>query len=309
MGKIKVNNYVLRNPKIKHNKTILCLSDTHGNINNIKDILEVIKQIKVDYILVAGDIIDYLEQERQDEFFDELVKLSNYAKTYITIGNHELYRTIKKGVLIDLDEIKKSNMKDKLSNVPNLQFFCDKFSYVDIDEELGLAVINLNHDYFSNKESTDVFDKFIKGIEKDKNYKKLDNNKFNILLSHSPNAIIRKKKIIDNCDFIKKCDLTLCGHNHGGLIHPFFQDLFRNHYGLFGPYNRLVEPNAYGYWSNNERSVLVSSGVTKIGKSAPFNLLHTIVNKILIPELDLITIETGKEHKFRLVNRKNYKIK
>ena len=88
--KIKVNNYLLKNPKIKKNKTIINISDIHGNIKHINGIIEVIKKIKVDYILMPGDIIDALNQNNQDIFLDKIKELAKYAKVYIALGNHDV---------------------------------------------------------------------------------------------------------------------------------------------------------------------------------------------------------------------------
>ena len=137
---------------------------------------------------------------------------------------------------------------------------------------------------------------------------KLNSNKFNILLSHTPNPLIKSKKIINDYNFINDCDLILTGHNHAGLIPTFIQDIFNNHIGLFGPFNKLISKTAYGYWVNDNKTLLVSNGVTKLSNSSKAHIIRNFIsNNLYSAEIDLIRIKKDNKNSFKLINRKKYR--
>ena len=268
MGKIRVNEYVLNSPNIKESTTILNITDTHGNINVLSDILKLLKEIKTNYICMPGDILDNIEQENQKDFTELLNKLNEFAKTYIALGNHDMTHINKK--------------KEELSNIKNTEFyknmkdfkgklFIDEVNKIDINKELTLYAINLPKDYYDSKDDIKEFYKFVDRIDI-----KPDKNKFNVLLIHSPNGITRKKEIIDS-KLTKDINLILCGHNHGGLTPIFIQDLFNNHLGFVGPYDSFFQNNAYGIWTKDNTNVLVSNGVEKVSDTSPYKGLHDFI--------------------------------
>ena len=303
MGKIKVNEYILKNPKIKDNKNILCLSDTHGNINALTSILEVIKHFNLDYILIPGDLIDMLTQKKQEEFLDKVIELSKYAKTYISLGNHDILYTRKNKSTIGKDEYDKYLLFNKLKNVDNLKLFTEDYTNIKLDNNITLLALNMSKDYYKSYEKRQVFEDFITNL----NINEINNDTFNILITHSPNCLIKKKKIIIN-KVTENSDLILCGHNHGGLTPTWIQDIFKNHIGVVGPYNGIIESLAYGIWTNDNKSLLLSNGVTKMSEGAEFKFIHGIGNALLIPEIELIHLENGNEHNIKLIKRTNYKV-
>lgn len=303
MGKIKVNEYILKNPKIKDNKTILCMSDIHGNIEALEDILKLIKDFKFDYILIPGDTVDTLTQNRQEEFLDKVIELSKYAKTYLALGNHDILLKRANKNMIEEKDYDKYLFFNKLKNINNLKLFTNDYESIKLDDNINLSILNFDNKYYKVHEKRKQFDEFINNLKVDE----LNNDKFNILLVHSPNCLIKKKKIILNKTTNDK-DLILCGHNHGGLTPTWAQDLFKNHIGIVGPYNGIIESLAYGIWTNDNKSLILSNGVTKMSEGASFKLIHGIGNAILIPEIELIHLENDKEHSVKLIKRTNYKI-
>ena len=303
MGKIKVNEYILKNPKIKEKKTILCMSDIHGNIKALTDILEVIKNFKLDYILIPGDLIDMLTQPRQEEFLDKVIELSKYTKTYIALGNHDILLKRKDKSMIEKDEYNKHFLFKRLNNINNLKLFTEDYSNIKLDDNLTLSVLNLDNSYYKTHEKRNIFNEFINNLSINRE----NTDTFNILLTHSPNCLIKKKKIIIN-KVTENNDLILCGHNHGGLTPTWAQDLFKNHIGLVGPYNGIIESLAYGIWTNDNKSLLLSNGVTKMSEGASFKFIHGIGNSILIPEIDLIYLENDNNHSLKLTKRTDYKV-
>ncbi len=299
--KIKVNTYKLLNPKIKTNKTILTLSDIHSNIEAITKVLDFLNHTKVDYILIPGDVVDILNLKNEKEFLNKVINLTKYAPVYIVIGNHDRYITRRK--LINDKIFKKQNFYKTLSKIPKLTLLTNDYNHIELDNELSISSFVFENDYYRHKEKIDDFNNFIKHVDKKDNLKE---NKFNILLAHSPNKIIQNNKIIDYSSIINKTNLILCGHNHGGLTPTWIQDLFNNHTGLFGPYTVLIQKNAYGYWTTGSKNLLVSNGITKLADSSSFKLLHQIANKVLMPEIDLIYLENSNKESFKLINRSKY---
>lgn len=297
--KIKVNKYILNNPKVKKDLTILNLSDIHSNIKALDKIISYIQNIKLDYILIPGDIVDILNLSNEKEFVDKVIELAKYAPTYITLGNHDKY--IAKRKMGSIDEVKETYFYKKLSNTENLTLFTANYSHAEL-EDITISSFIFDNSYYQNREKIEEFNSFIKKID----HNNLDNNKFNILLVHSPNDIIQNNHIINYSNVINKTNLILCGHNHGGLTPTWIQDAINNHIGLFGPYTVLIQKNAYGNWSDDNKNLLVSNGVTKLAPSASFKLLHGIANSILKPEIDIIYLKNNQVNSFKLIERSKY---
>lgn len=301
--RIKVNNYLLKNPKISSKKIILNISDIHGNIDHINGILKYLEKTKVDYILIDGDITDYLTQSNSKEFLNKIKMLTKYATVYSCIGNHDI--STLKNIMVDLKKCMKYDFFEELKDYKNLYLLYDKFNNIDLDDNISISAVNFPVKYYIDKEKKDLFLKYVKDINKDNI---LDKNRFNITLCHSPNNLANKNKLFSDNGIISNSNLILSGHNHGGLIPTTIQDLFNNHYGLVGPYRKIFQKNSYGIISDSDRSLLISNGVTKFSESAPLKFTHNIGNKLFMPEVDLIYLENGENHSLELVKRKVYKL-
>lgn len=299
MGKVRVNEYILKSPKIKENKVLINITDTHGNIQTLNDILETLKEIKTNYICMPGDIIDNLEQPNQEEFTESLKKLNEVAKTYISLGNHDTMHENKQKD--DIDNIKETDFYKYMKDFKG-KLFVDRINKIDINNNITIHSINLPKEYYMSHDSMEEFNKFIDSIDIE-----VDKNKFNILLMHSPNGITRKNEILNN-KLTESMDLILCGHNHGGLTPVFVQDLFNNHLGLVGPYSSFFQNNAYGIWHDNKTSVLVSNGAVKVSDTSRYKELHDFIKLFFKPEIDLIHINQSEKSEFYLDKRKIYKI-
>ena len=297
--KIKINNYELKNSKIKEDITILNLSDIHSNIKALDKIISYIKNIHIDYILIPGDVVDILNLDNEKKFLEKIIELSTYAHTYIVIGNHDKYIGTRK--YTDIKNFKKLNFYKTLSNISTITLFIEDFNTININNNLSISAIVFPNNYYYKRENLNNFNTFIEKIDNNT----LDDNKFNILLAHSPNKLIQKNHIINYSSLINKTNLILCGHNHGGLTPTLIQDLIKNHIGLFGPYTVLIQKNAYGLWSDDNKNLLVSNGVTKLANSSSFKFLHKLANSILIPEIDIINLKNGN-NSFKLIDRSKY---
>ena len=91
MDRIRVNRYLVENPKIEKNMRIASISDIHSEVEKLNEIYELLKAIRVDLICMPGDIIDHVGDDRNKDLLEVLKKISDLAKTYVSLGNHDIF--------------------------------------------------------------------------------------------------------------------------------------------------------------------------------------------------------------------------
>ena len=296
--KIKINNYTYKNP-IVDNLTILNMSDTHGDIKHINLVLKYLENNKVDLILLPGDIYDRLNDKYNKEFLNKVKELTKYAKVYSVIGNHDVI--VNNHTYIPLDKLDEYDDIKELKNIKDFYISTNPYNKIELDN-IDIHFIVLPNTFYEKRERKNLCDELLNNIENNI----VNNSKFNIMLVHSPNPIIKKKKIIDN-KLLDQMNLIICGHNHGGLTPTWIQDKLNNHLGLVGPYTGLFNKQAYGIYKKNNTSLLISNGVTKISRNTLTKKLIGIVNKVLIPEIDIIKLKKDSTYNLELDNRKKIK--
>lgn len=181
----KVNYISLNTKKIDSTIKILQLTDYHDKyyLNRKNKLINMIKELNPDIIVITGDLIDS-DTEKLDNtflFIEKLLKIN--PNLYFVSGNHEwrndnhesLINGLKERNLIILNNTNKVYQKNDL-----------KINLCGIDDPYS------NHDDINKAQDN------------------LNFNLYTILLSHSPNIIF--KEGTDNIDLI------LSGHTHGGQI-------------------------------------------------------------------------------------------
>lgn len=299
MSNIKVNEYVLKDPKFNKDRTVVNMSDIHSNVVALNNIVKLLEEIKASYIYVPGDTLDSIDNPHNKEIMELLKKVGNISQTFLSVGNHEMcelsYETGKK------EEVESKDYIDFFIEVAK-QTDCipmiSDFSKIDLADDLSVSAANVPFSYYGKKENLEQYKKLLENLKE-----KMDENKFNVLLLHSPNSLIQNGKIDRSSDVIRNMNLILCGHNHGGLMPTFAQDILKGHRGLAGPYAKLFQPNAYGVYNEEDTSVLVSNGVTKISATSEAGKINGILNKIYTPEIDVIHMVQSDEHSLKLENR------
>lgn len=299
MSNIKVNEYVLKDPKFNKDRTVVNMSDIHSNVVALNNIVKLLEEIKASYIYVPGDTLDSIDNPHNKEIMELLKKVGNISQTFLSVGNHEMcelsYETGKK------EEVESKDYIDFFIEVAK-QTDCipmiSDFSKIDLADDLSVSAANVPFSYYGKKENLEQYKKLLENVKE-----KMDENKFNVLLLHSPNSLIQNGKIDRSSDVIRNMNLILCGHNHGGLMPTFAQDILKGHRGLAGPYAKLFQPNAYGVYNEEDTSVLVSNGVTKISATSEAGKINGILNKIYTPEIDVIHMVQSDEHSLKLENR------
>lgn len=299
MSNIKVNEYVLKDPRFNKDRTVVNMSDIHSNVVALNNIVKLLEEIKASYIYVPGDTLDSIDNPHNKEIMELLKKVGNISQTFLSVGNHEMcelsYETGKK------EEVESKDYIDFFIEVAK-QTDCipmiSDFSKIDLADDLSVSAANVPFSYYGKKENLEQYKKLLENVKE-----KMDENKFNVLLLHSPNSLIQNGKIDKSSDVIRNMNLILCGHNHGGLMPTFAQDILKGHRGLAGPYAKLFQPNAYGVYNEEDTSVLVSNGVTKISATSEAGKINGILNKIYTPEIDVIHMVQSDEHSLKLENR------
>ena len=296
MDRIRINNYSIENPKINDNMRIASISDIHSDLENLDMLFELLKKIRVDMICMPGDIIDTISDKRNKDVLELLRRISCLAKTYISLGNHDIY---KRGLIYKENEEPNVEFFKELESKSDCTVLKDKFETVRHNDNIVINAFNYPLHYYTNNEDERISDSIITSFNGH-----LDPDSYNILLSHSPNRIIYEGKIMTIKAILNEVNLILCGHNHGCLTPVFIQDRSKSKTGLVGPYKKLLIKNGYGYYTNDQASLIINNGVTKIAKSTISGLPGEIANKFFIPDVDIINVKNGKSNTLELKNRK-----
>lgn len=167
------------------------LSDIH--INNLyisgKRLVNALKQIKPDIIIITGD---YIEKEKDIPKFIKFLKLiTTEYPVYLSLGNHD-HRALKhnKNLNYFIDVIKKTGAHLLINSSTRLSKNGTTYNLIGIDDL---------------KQGKPDIEKAFKGV-----MPSLNNGCINIAFSHNPDMILSLPK--------DKVDYFLCGHFHGGQI-------------------------------------------------------------------------------------------
>jgi hypothetical protein len=257
--KYKINNENI-NIKIAH------ISDIHFSHNykqkRLDMIEEKLRKIKPDYICITGDLIDIYDVINDTNFKDFkkwIQNISKISKIIISIGNHEYIKLTETGytknndinwlkklqnerIIILDNEIYKNNKITFIGYNPSYEY------YYDLDEK---------HPEINN----DKIDKLID----------IKDNTYKILLIHTPMVIVKNNnyKKIKN---IKKINLILSGHTHGGLIPSFIP----GHFGIISPCREPFPKKVRGKIKINNNELIISSGIMKLSRKSKITFLNDI---------------------------------
>ena len=262
--KIDVTKYTISNEKIPEEFNgfkIVQLSDFHsqGYRNTTEDIINKVKDINPDIIVMTGDMVSW-DMEDIDEVKVLIKSLVELYPIYYIDGNHEhLAEILRPGKYVAFIEFMKELGVTTIKN-----------DYIEIykgDKSINLYGINLPLDG-----ATGLYvDKF--QLEKnyvEKTLPEANEEKFNILLAHTPT-------------FIKQysqwgADLVLCGHMHGGIVRIPFTNI-----GLLSPERTIFPKYAAGKFKVNGSIMIVNRGIG--GSSFDLRLFNN-------PEITVITLRS-----------------
>lgn len=268
MNKVKIKTNYIYNKNGKE-KVIFHMADIHFS-NNTKEslfrkILEKVYDIKPDYIMITGDLIDQpsitKDRIRIKKFVNFLSCMGDVSKVLISIGNHDAY---------DDDDLKFFKKINELKNI----YVLDNNKYVD--DYIYAYGITLPSEYYYNisgKEDVNTLLKILK-----KNYRMISNlpgNLVHVCLCHSPICL----GLRDVQERLKEFDLVLSGHMHNGMVTPFVSK-FGGHWGLIDPPKKLFPRICRGRVKLRNYDLIITPGITKLSiRSARiFSSLNFIYN-------------------------------
>lgn len=271
-----------------NNKTfsIVILSDLHFS-KKVKDkklnkIITHIKKLNPTYILFAGDLVNNNDSIDSN---DECIRLINFIKelTSITkvlmiLGNHDFYKKAEKEQPFQNYYVEPTKLLKKLNNIENLfilrnEVYKDKNIYV---YGLEQSMAYYNEDKKKNYKTVENGLILLNDMKKldDKYFKRLPNNKVNILLTHSPINIINPKEYLkaprDEKEIYKKIrefDYFICGHMHNGCVPPIIDELFGGTRGIVSPTLKFFSKNNRNTFRKNDDKLLVNGALTMFSEN------------------------------------------
>ena len=272
MGRIIKKNY---NINAKINKKIVVISDTHyynkKEIKKLNKVLERIKEIQPNYICIPGDLIDEAKIYDKELLIEWLTNLGKICKVIISVGNHELFMTKKHIPTFN------TGLIEQIKKIDNI-IYLDNETYSD--GGINFIGITLPYEYYyKNGEDSIYFINFF-----NQKFNKID-NKFNILLCHSP-ICIAKKEVLNKLKIGNKINLVLSGHMHGGLTPNFLKRILKGK-GIISPRRKLFEDNCYGYKKVDNTHYVISSAITVLSQINKYRLL----NNLFSSEISIINLK------------------
>lgn len=201
---LSIEEILLTSPKIKEDKTLLFLSDLHGNTfgPDNRQLLEVVDRIRPDGILSGGDMM--VAKEGMADTRVPLALLTALAKKYPVFcgnGNHE-NRMDRQRQLYGMEY---ETYRDALRRAGVIYLEDERKNFGD---DIQIGAVDLDHDFYRKallQKLPVMGEDYLKG-----KLNRPDRSRYVILMAHTPM-------------YFKNyaawgADLSLCGHFHGGTI-------------------------------------------------------------------------------------------
>jgi uncharacterized protein len=233
-GTISTETYQVKTDLLEEQKSIkiALISDLHSTIYG-KDqsiLIEKVKDIKPDLIMLTGDIFDDVVPMTGTKLF--LSGISGIAPVFYVTGNHE-YMSRKIGKI----------REELISH--GVIILSDTYTIIEIkDTEIIIAGIE---DPYKKKYEAPNYNQ---NESMEKAFRELDEIKvYKILIAHRPERIEIYKKY--------SFDLVLSGHAHGGQVR--IPNIIN---GLFAPNQGLFPKYAGGIYTHGKLTHIVSRGLS-----------------------------------------------
>lgn len=258
-NRICVEEYVIDSKKVKSDKRFIFLSDLHSKSfgRNNEKLIEAIKSIDCDAILIGGDMITAYPNKNTKEIADLIGKLKELKPVYYAYGNHE-YR-------MRLDSRNYGNMHERYMNELSEYGISLLDNENETFEDVCIYGLSIESEYYRRFKTLPMSKDYIEGL-----IGKLDDEKFNIVLAHNPDYFDAY------CEY--GADLYLSGHVHGGVVRlPLLGGVVSPRVIFFPPYDS-------GTYKKDNSVMIVSRGLGT----------HTIKLRVNnTPEISLIHIKSN----------------
>ncbi len=237
LRQFRTTGYEIRTDKVHHTVRLLVLADLHGfsyGKENLR-LLKAAEEANPDVILIAGDLVVTNHENTYQTALKLCRELIKIAPVFLAFGNHE------------------TRAAD--GNFPEFRFFVSEL------EKAGVVILN-------NAFSTEVVkgeELFIYGLEIPMQYykKRVHNvlpqgfveeklgpsptDRFSVLISHTP--------AFGDDYYEWGADLTVAGHNHGGLVR------IPGYGSLISPELTFFPKHDGGHYKKDQKHLIVSKGL------------------------------------------------
>lgn len=199
---IHITSYEITTPKKNIDFSIALVSDLHIDhcgmgLGKMYKITEKVKQLKPDFTVFAGDIIESTPEHFCSRDFASVIKqLKSKQCNLAVVGNHEYYG----------GQIEENIAALKQAGLTVLRDECIDFK--------NISIIGRDDKFNRNRQPLPQL------------MKRIPKNNFSLVLDHNP---IDLDSAIDN-----NVDMQLSGHTHNGQVFPFnlvVKSVFKNGYG------------------------------------------------------------------------------
>lgn len=242
LKKFQITTYHIETTKLTKDSTFVVLADLHlyeyGHEN--ERLIDQVKKLQPDYILIPGDLIVARQVEKYEIAYSLLKELLQISPVYFSNGNHEARPKYEQHSSSKAYMEFEKNMKSMGVHILQNQSELIK----NMSDTICMTGLDLTLDYYNKGKTkqmpSDAMEQFLGKKKEDKN--------FTILLAHNP-AYAPEYAAWG-------ADLTVCGHNHGGLIRfPNGKSIISPQFDLFPKYD------AGQFIFEQNKQVIVSRGL------------------------------------------------
>lgn len=284
---LQVRYVNLYNEKVQQDIKILSIGDVHiSDMVSFKKIEKLKLQIldeKPDYVVFVGDLIDRVEEIKNNDSFsklNDLLKCSvSVAPTFVILGNHDYIQR-------ETHDVRLEGVRRVIKDISGVILLDNDIYY---DDKIWFMGYTETKEYYVKKEYD--FKAFYDDFKShDLLYKNVNTKLPTIALIHSPEFINDEK----NEFLLKDYDLIICGHTHDGCV-PFGFGNFKR--GVISPKKTFFPKNVRGLRKIENNYILITGGVVKIQKCA-HKILHPF-NHLCPMQIDVITLSNKKDVSIR----------
>lgn len=239
LKKFEVTEYTIGSDKIKDAIHIVMISDLHSHVyGKDNDVLfEAVRAQNPNLILIPGDMMVSKRTKSYEIAYQAFAELTKIAPVYFSNGNHESRPAHKKMPTTEAYLAYEKRVKQTGVHILNNASECINIK----GNELCIYGAEIDLECYTKGKIVPLKEDFLK-----KNLGQAG-ERYNILLAHNP---MYSEQYVN-----WGADLTLCGHNHGGLVRiPGFGSLISPQFQLFPKYDA-------GRFEFGKKTVIVGRGL------------------------------------------------
>lgn len=306
---VSVRKTVFPNPKDKQLR-VAAIGDIHLSrlvgMNDVVQILELLKEVKSDYICLLGDLIDsptvLYDSRKVDELLYLVEECSKIAPTMIVLGNHDF---INQEILGFPSVLKDMNIWNELDSIKDVHFL-NNTTYTDGNVFFG-GYLQPRESYFveGEKYQRDAGPLYDDLKKQRVLLNDLPSDMVRVLLTHSLEYLgdTRIKELL-----VPAYNLVLGGHDHNGCVPTLIDGFWPGNGGIISPKKQLFPKQVRGIVKADSCLYYVySGGWSKITACAPSAL--QFLNFFCDPQIDIIDFIPGGQYQTenkRYVLRKHW---